>query len=179
VPIVLQATANLNSRAITRTNIDENNNSSGVDCLPITVEQTLPLRHTVLWPDAPLSQVCLPEDSIGYHFGAFVPFQPDPVAVISLFHEPLPINTVLDDEQAPVAVRFRKFACEPAYQNRGIGTHLLLYVFSLTRFQLKATVAWCDARTTSALWYEKRGMASFGQPFFKGPVEYVRMKIKL
>jgi len=148
-------------------------------CLPITVEDTLSLRHTVLWPNAPLSQVCLPEDANGYHFGAFFPLRREPVAVISVFIEPLPIDAILDDEPAMLAVRFRKFACEPTHQNRGIGSHLLLHVFSLARSELRATVAWCDARTTSAGWYEKRGMVAFGQPFFKGPVEYIRMKIKL
>jgi len=150
-----------------------------VDCRPIAVEETLSLRHTVLWPDAPLSQVCLPEDTNGYHFGAFVPFRHKPVAVISVFIEPLPIDAVLDEEPAAIALRFRKFACEPTYQNRGIGSHLLLNVFALARSESKASVAWCDARTTSAAWYEKRGMVSFGQPFFKGPVEYIRMKITI
>lgn len=98
--------------------------------------------------------------------------------MISIFIEPVPTDAVLAVVPA-IAIRFRKFACDRAYQNRGIGTRLLLHIFALARSEFNATVAWCDARTTSAGWYEERGMVSFGQPFLKGPVEYVRMKITI
>ena len=38
----------------------------------ITPSQTIPLRHRVLWPNAPLSQVLLPSDDQGIHLGAFL-----------------------------------------------------------------------------------------------------------
>jgi hypothetical protein len=42
-------------------------------CKIIDADQTIPLRHSVLWPNAPISQVLLPEDDKGIHIGAFIP----------------------------------------------------------------------------------------------------------
>jgi hypothetical protein len=44
----------------------------------------------------PLSQVCLPEDDSGFHYGSFLLQRDAPVAVISLFLEDLPT----DNEEA-------------------------------------------------------------------------------
>lgn len=149
----------------------------------VTVKQTMHLRHVVLWPEHPVSHVRLPEDDDGYHYGAFVPQYSQPAAVISLFIERLPptspgsdAQTTVTDEDASVAVRFRKFACDPALQGRGIGTQLLKYVMDVARKELGVSAVWCDARTSSAEWYERRGMQAFGQTFLKGPIEYIRMK---
>lgn len=120
---------------------------------------------------------------MGKHFGAFLSSEDKPVAVISLFAESIPIDSSgVNDFPAtafPLAVRFRKFACDPTYQGRGIGTKLLLHAFSVVRSEFSATVIWCDARTTSVGWYRKRGMSSFGESFWKGHVEYIRMKIEM
>lgn len=149
-------------------------------CMPIKTEDTISLRHSVLWPNAPLSKVRLPEDDDGWHFGAFVESEADPVAVISIFLEPLPIdnNQVWPSGTMPItAARFRKFACDPSYQGRGVGTKLLKHARTFAQAELNANVVWCDARTSTRGWYEKRGMVPFGETFFKGPVEYVRMQI--
>jgi GNAT superfamily N-acetyltransferase len=151
-----------------------------VACMPITAEQTIPLRHSVLWPNMPISHVVLPEDANGLHIGAFVPSHDHPVAVISLFIESVPIiiDTALGHHGAEsVQVRFRKFACDPAYQGCGIGSRLLQYSGLVARSELNGTVFWCDARTSSSDWYKKRGLVPFGEKFFKGLVEYVRMYI--
>jgi GNAT superfamily N-acetyltransferase len=151
----------------------------------ISTEETLKLRHEVLWPDKPLSYVRLPEDDEGYHYGAFPPSEALAVAVISLFLEDVPQNSstsILEDfDQAHQlrGARFRKFACELSWQGRGIGTALLNHVMSVARTDLNVSVLWCDARLASAAWYEKRGMEKFGAIFYKGSVEYVRMKISL
>ncbi|KAL1748339.1 hypothetical protein HDZ31DRAFT_29808 [Schizophyllum fasciatum] len=144
----------------------------GVVIREIQVEETLPLRHAVLWPDLPVSATRLPDDDIGWHFGAFSPSTLAPIAVISIFQEPLPI-----DKTGSKAVRFRKFACRQDFQGRGIGTALLRHVFWVAAAEMGAHAVWCDARTSSQEWYQKRGMHPFGEPFNKGPVEYVRMSI--
>lgn len=169
-----------------------------VHVLPITPEQTIALRHSVLWPEKDMSYVYLPEDAHGLHFGAFLPELDKPVCIISLFIESLPdfdgsITTADDDGKA---VRFRKFACDPSYQGRtynqlsnrirfdinelvckgGIGTKLLEHIFSVAASLWEAEFVWCDARATTAEWYEKRGMTTFGTTFFKGGLEYIRMQ---
>lgn len=169
----------------------------------ITMEETIPLRHSVLWPNMPPSHVCLPEDAIGTHYGAFLPLRKTPVAVISLFFEDLPssrdeqdaeINLKFTDsnstiilrdedgrppapEQQRVVMRFRKFACDREFQGKGIGTQLLVHVLSMARTELNAGTVWCDARATARGWYMKRGLVSFGPAFYKGPEEYIRMRI--
>ena len=149
----------------------------------IQPEDTVPLRHAVLWPNKPISYVLLPEDSAGHHFGAFLSKTEPAVAVISLFIESLPVpenvpKAAVSSGTTPRAARFRKFACHPLHQGRGIGSALLADTFNAAR-ELGCAVIWCDARLETAPWYEKRGMRRFGDTFFKGPVEYVRMKVDL
>ena len=154
----------------------------------ITAAQTVPLRHAVLWPDKPVSYVLLPEDAKGHHFGAFGETdEEEPLAVISLFAEEIPSSREGEGTGAaspgnapdlrPPAARFRKFACHPSYQGRGIGSALLRRVVEVARTELGCTVLWCDARVDSAGWYERRGLKRFGETFYKGEVEYVRMQI--
>jgi hypothetical protein len=89
---------------------------------PIKVEDTIPLRHSVLWPERDVSYVSLPEDADGYHVGAFLPSHDAPICIISLFLAPIPQTEI--DESPPntmhhtAAAQFRKFACHPAYQSR-------------------------------------------------------------
>ncbi|KIM83581.1 hypothetical protein PILCRDRAFT_6998 [Piloderma croceum F 1598] len=155
---------------------------SQVVIVPIKVEDTIPLRHSVLWPEREVSYVSLPEDNEGYHFGAFLPSQrrDTPICIISLFLAAIP-RTEVDDspsnaEHHTGAARFRKFACHPVYQRRGIGTKLLEHVFSVAFSELGVTVIWCDARVTSIDWYKKRGMTSSGGIFRKDGLEYIRMQ---
>ncbi|TBU25091.1 hypothetical protein BD311DRAFT_765278 [Dichomitus squalens] len=144
----------------------------------ITPEETVPLRHSVLWPDKSLDYVKLPEDDFGDHYGVFIDGVSAPAAVISVFYEtfPQPENSA-PNEVSPVvpALRFRKFACDPAHQGKGLGTKLLLHVFNDAQ---KFGAIWCDARLSSAGWYEREaiGMSRFGEIFLKEGIEYVRMK---
>ena len=131
---------------------------------PITPAQTYPLRHAVLWPDQPLDYVKVPDDDAGQHFGAFEAEQL--VAVISLFVGP--------DGTA----RFRKFATDPAWQGRGIGSALLRHTIAAATAQ-GAPALWCDARQTALAFYERFGMQPEGEVFFKGPVAYVRLRMNL
>ncbi|KAI0930929.1 hypothetical protein AcV7_004977 [Taiwanofungus camphoratus] len=137
----------------------------------ISADQTIPLRHSVLWPNYPVSHVRIPDDDSGFHYGAFIPSQERPVAVISVFKEPLPLA-----QAETAAARFRKFACDPAFQGRGIGTRLLEYVFEVAYTDLGCSVVWCDARASTLDWYKRRGMMPFGETFFKEDVAYIRMR---
>lgn len=134
----------------------------------------------------PISQVCLPEDDSGIHYGAFIPQRGHPIAVISLFLEDIPIDK--EDRAQSMqsaqngqgqAIRFRKFACDPQFQGKGVGMQLLYHSLSMARSELGVGVAWCDARATALGWYRKRGFIPFGMKFYKGPVEYIRIRMDL
>lgn len=150
----------------------------------ITAQQTVPLRHSVLWPDKPVEYVLLPEDETGYHFGVFLGDDEYPIAVIPLFAEDVPRDAHADEHpsRAPStdsmsAARFRKFACAKSFQGRGVGTALLQHVLAVSRELLQCSTVWCDARVESAAWYERRGLTRFGGIFYKGEIEYVRMQV--
>jgi len=156
----------------------------------ISRDQTLHLRHSVLWPDLPLSHVFLPEDDAGFHYGAFSPQRDTPIAVISLFRASIPTDKETPDPDPGLssansvthyceAVRFRQFVCEPQYQGQGYGSQLLLHALSMVQSEWGITMVWCDARTVTQEWYKRRGFEPFGPKFFKGPVEHVRMKAEL
>ncbi|MGI4738214.1 MAG: GNAT family N-acetyltransferase [Janthinobacterium lividum] len=130
----------------------------------IDAAQTYALRHAVLWPDKPLAYVQLPDDDAGQHLGAFVAGELR--AVISLFVTP--------DGEA----RFRKFATEPAWQGRGLGTALLRHTMALARAQGARTL-WCDARQNTLPFYARFGLVPEGDVFYKGNVAYLRLRCSL
>lgn len=127
---------------------------------PIDAAQTYALRHAMLWPGKPLAYVQLPDDAAGQHFGAFAAGAL--VAVISLFIE------------AGGVARFRKFATDPAWQGRGVGTALLRHVMAVAQSQ-GASQLWCDARQNTLPFYQRFGLAAEGDVFYKGEVPYVRL----
>lgn len=148
-----------------------------MDIRLISPDDTIALRHTVLWPNAPLAHVRLPEDDEGFHFGAFLDEESAPTAVISLFKENVPSpeeNSGADES----TIRIRKLACDNSYQGRGIGTALLEHSIQYAWSKLDARFVWCDARVTALDWYSKRGLVPFGAEFWKDEVKYVRMKIE-
>lgn len=127
-----------------------------------------------------MSHVLIPDDESGYHYGAFLSSNSDvPIAVISVFKEPFPVDLPSEVtskvDSVPISARFRKFACDPQYQGRGVGTAVLNHVFAVASSELGCNSIWCDARLSSAGWYERRGMVIVGDTFFKSGVEYVRM----
>jgi hypothetical protein len=150
---------------------------------PIDVDATLELRQSILWPNLSFADLRLVEDDSGLHFGAFVPQHEKPIAVISLFDEPLPEQHLVvcgnDKLSQRKSARFRKFACDLMHQNRGIGTHLFQHAAEAARSTLGASIIWCDARVSSIAWYKKRGMVELGDPFYKGDVKFIRMKMSL
>ena len=144
-----------------------------IDVRAITPEQTYALRHSVLWPDKPLNYVKIDEDKDGYHYGAFS--DDDLVAVISLFVSKESIST---GQRQPVQARFRKFATQPDWQRKGVGTILLDHVIAQAR-ALGASVLWCDARLDAADFYRRFGMEPVSEVFYKGPIPYAKFSLTL
>lgn len=136
---------------------------------PIAASDTYDLRHTILWPEKPFSYVILEEDETGQHFGAFVspPGSDDElIGIISLF--------IKDSGEA----RFRKFAMKPEWQGKGIGSRLLNHAIEVAT-RAGANHIWCDARQSALPFYQRFGMQSHGDVFYKGDIPYLRMRRSL
>lgn len=143
---------------------------------PISAQDTIHLRHTVLWPDRPKAYVLLPEDDTGLHFGAFLRgAEPELVSVISFFLEDLPGVAELPHGKT---ARFRKFATASDHRGRGLGSRLFAFAKAEVKKAWAAEYCWCDARVASMGWYVKRGLHEVGEGqerFYKGDIPYLKM----
>ncbi|EHQ28540.1 GNAT family N-acetyltransferase [Mucilaginibacter paludis] len=126
----------------------------------ITPRLTWRLRHEVLYPDEPIHQMQMDEDEDGHHFGAFADNQL--VSVVSLFSKG-------SDFQ------FRKFAVQPAFQGKGVGTSLLAYVIDFAKAE-GAQRVWCNARAQAIGFYLKSGFRQTGENFTKNNLDYEIME---
>lgn len=129
----------------------------------ISVDDALPLRRDVLYPNAPLESVKLDHDRDGLHFGVFE--GADLVTVVSLF---------LGRGEA----QFRKLATAPAAQGKGYGKAVLAHMADICKKE-KIKVLWCNARDTAASFYDKLGYIKKGTWFVKDGINFIRMELPL
>lgn len=126
-------------------------------------QETIPLRHAVLWPGRSPEFCQVEGDEGAWHFGAFV--AEGLVSVASVYPEGR-------------SARLRKFATASEFQRKGIGTRMLEHILAelkshgIERF-------WCDARESARGFYERFGMRPEGERFHKGDVPYFRMGVRL
>ena len=131
-----------------------------IDIKKVSVEDILPIRHKVLWPDKPFEFVKVEGDEEGIHFGLYE--NSILVTIISLFAE-------------GKSLRFRKFATLTEYQNRGLGKLMILKVIDYAQ-ENNFERLWCDARTDALNIYERVGFKKFSEPFFKENIEYYKIE---
>ena len=129
----------------------------------ITADETLAIRHHVLWPNKPVSFCKVADDETGNHYGVFIDEQL--VSVASIY---------IEGDSA----RLRKFATLTEHQKKGIGKGLILHILSHLKAQ-KIKHFWCDARTTATGFYQKLGMKTEGDEFDKSGVAYFKMSMDL
>jgi len=134
-----------------------------IDLKQIRADETWALRHRVMWPDKPIDFVILPNDEEGLHYGLFENGQL--VSVISMF---------VRGEQA----QFRKFATDTAYQSKGYGSRLLVYLIETSR-DLNIKELNCDARITAISFYKRFGMEIDSEVFQKSGKDFIRMSLKI
>ena len=133
---------------------------------PIRIEQvvaprTWNIRQRILYPEGSLRDVQIDEDFEGTHFAAY--HDNEIIGVISVFrHGEL--------------FQFRKFAVLEDYQQKGIGSQLLLAVFEFCR-RFDAAGIWCNSRIQAKTFYEKFGMQQVGDPFVKDNIQFVWMEL--
>ncbi|SNR47565.1 Acetyltransferase (GNAT) domain-containing protein [Maribacter sedimenticola] len=126
----------------------------------ITIEEALPIRHKVMWPNETIDYVRLPEDDEGTHYGLII--DSNLIAVISLF---------IKGKEA----QFRKFATLHEYQGKGYGTILLNAIMNIAA-ENNLTRIWCNARTSKTNFYAKFNMQLTPVEFIKGGLNYVIME---
>ena len=127
---------------------------------PITWHATLPIRHQVLWPNKPMEFCHVENDESAWHFGVFL--EQKLVSVASLYP---------DDTQ----IRLRKFATLAEYQGQGIGSQLLRHTLEVAKQQQMESY-WCDARESAIGFYQRFGLSTEGERFFKSDVAYFKMR---
>lgn len=138
-----------------------------MDIQRITWQQTIPLRHRVLWPGKPPEYSQVDGDIDGLHFGAFV--NDELVCVASIY---------LSCKDKVHTARLRKFATERHYQNQGIGSKMLTHI--IQSLQTSPTeLFWCDARESAVGFYQRFGMRKSSDRFYKADVAYYKMEVVL
>ncbi|TDR76122.1 GNAT family N-acetyltransferase [Photobacterium lutimaris] len=131
--------------------------------MEISAEQTLPIRHKVLWPNQSVEFCRVPDDADGLHYG--VSEGGALVCVASVF---------ISGEQA----RLRKFATLPECQGKGIGTAVIEHILADLK-ERNVRCFWCDARESAGGFYHRFGMSPEGERFYKGDVPYFKMAMIL
>ena len=126
----------------------------------VSIDQILPIRQQVMWPDKPIDFVRVPEDENGIHFGLFV--EENLISVVSVF---------IHGREA----QFRKFATLEQFQGKGYGSKLLQYIFDFLE-EKNISRIWCNARISKAGYYQKFGMTTTVATFEKEGMEYVVME---
>ncbi len=128
------------------------------DIRPITAAQTLPLRQSVLRPGRPLESAQFPGDDAPStrHFGAFC--HGELLGIASLFRATMPERPGLSSFQ------LRGMAVAPDARGAGLGRGLTLACISCAQEQ-GVQLLWCNARTSAAGFYQKRGFQIVGGEF--------------
>ncbi|WP_232821270.1 GNAT family N-acetyltransferase [Oceanimonas marisflavi] len=125
----------------------------------LTIEEVLPVRHEVLWPNEPVAFCRVAEDDVGEHFG--VRQNGEVICVASVFFE-------------GDTARLRKFANSTECQGQGVGSAVLEFLIEHLRAR-GVRVFWFDARASALDFYQRFGFAVEGERFYKHGVAYYRM----
>ncbi len=129
----------------------------------ITWEQTIPLRHKVLWPNKSPEFCKVEGDEDGVHFGAFI--NNELICVASVYIK-------------RGKARLRKFATDDYFQKQGIGSKILEFIINYLK-GTEVKVFWCDARESALGFYERFGMRPYSERFYKEDEPYFKMKVAL
>jgi ribosomal protein S18 acetylase RimI-like enzyme len=130
----------------------------------ITVEQTMPLRQSVLRPGLPLIEVKFPGDgsAMAMHYGVF--YENRLIAVGTIHREPC---TSLDADvpmKGEKAWRLRGMATDPEFRSQGSGGMVLGACMEHAR-KNNGEVVWCNARTGALDFYLRHGFKKMGQEY--------------
>lgn len=118
------------------------------------------IRQRVMYPDASLAAVQLPDDEDGQHLGIWI--NEKPVTIVSLFR---------DGDR----FQFRKFATVTDQQGKGYGSLLLQHIVQLVT-ERHAAALWCNARVSATSFYARFGFSTRGEPWQKNGIDFIKME---
>lgn len=119
----------------------------------IELDQTLPIRQQVLWPDRAPSEIIYPEDGeeATFHLGA-LDASGGLVGIVTLYHD------------THTTWRLRGMGVLPECQKSGVGAKLLEAAVAELK-QLGAMDVWCNARLAVTDFYQRFGWELEGEEF--------------
>ncbi|TBR41418.1 N-acetyltransferase [Marinomonas agarivorans] len=129
-----------------------------------TLNEVLPIRHQVLWPDEPMENCIVSGDGTALHIAGYL--GDEIVCVASIYQE------------ETGRFRLRKFATLTQYQSQGIGSKVLNFIIAELK-QKQAISLWCDARETAMPFYQRFGFAAISGRFIKKNKPYYKIECAL
>ncbi|MDN2662402.1 GNAT family N-acetyltransferase [Psychromonas sp. 14N.309.X.WAT.B.A12] len=127
--------------------------------IEIDWQQTIAIRHQVLWPDKK-PEFCIVEgDEQALHYAVELNGQLICVASIYRDHD---------------CVRLRKFATLVDYQGKGAGSLMLRFIINALK-EAGTSYFWFDARESALAFYQGFGFEVEGELFYKSDVAYYKM----
>lgn len=131
-----------------------------MDIRTVDIDTIWRIRQQVMYPQEQVSYVQLPEDNSGKHLGLYI--NDKLVSIVSLFEQGKDIQ-------------FRKFATLADEQGKGYGSQLLDHVMQQASAEGKQLI-WCNARVSASSFYEKFGMYTTGESWWKKDIEFIKME---
>jgi ribosomal protein S18 acetylase RimI-like enzyme len=136
-----------------------------LDIVELAWQQTIPIRHQVLWPNELPEYCMLDGDDKALHFGVIIDNRLVSVASVYI-------------DADPQSARLRKFATLAEFQGKGIGSYLLNYIIKILS-KRGITYFWFDARSSAVNFYQGLGFEVSSELFYKNKVPYYKMHANL
>lgn len=135
----------------------------------LSSDETIPLRHAVLRPDATPAECVFPGDDDVLTFHAGAELDDRVVSIASVYRESRPAAAAgnapcAEDHAAGTAWRVRGMATEPGLRRTGAGRAALEACILHAREQ-GASLVWCNARIEAVGFYERLGWIALGARF--------------
>jgi len=134
-----------------------------LEIIEINAQETIAIRHEVLWPNK-TPEFCMVEgDSEALHFAVLN--NKKIVCVASIYI-------------TGASARLRKFATLEEFQGQGIGSFMLNHLVQQLKKQGMQSL-WFDARESAVGFYNRLGFTVSGTRFYKSHIAYYRMHADL
>lgn len=138
----------------------------------LTVDQTRPLRHSVLRPGLPVESVTYTEDNQegSLHLGLYID---ELLVTVASFYKQ---SNILF--QGTLQYQLRGMATDPAYRNKNAGNMLLSYAICRLK-EINADLLWCNGRLVAQSFYEKLEFKTIGDMFLSVEIPHKVMWLAL